>query len=949
MQEPRLYNSRIIGTFLEYLRNVRPDVDIQALLKDSHITSYEVEDEGHWLTQRQVDDFHDALMKQTGDPLIFRDAGRYMASSKSINIIRQFIFGFLTPVQAYNMLGKIASYLNRGVTFQTRKISRNKVEIIIKPLEGVAVKPYQCENFKGSFEAVAQLFTNKLPTLEHPECLHQGENCCRYLISWEAPAFLRWRPIRIYAAVFLLVALVVCGFMLSLIPFLSTAWVVAAGVFGILYYDLYLEKKAMQTIMEIQGDAANRLLDQIRISYNNALLVQEIGQVVSSMLDIDELIKLVMETLKKRLDFDRGMIMLANPERTRLIYISGYGYAPELEKILKQTEFHLDNPQSRGPFVLAFNQQKSFLISDTKELRQGISSRSLDLVQKLGVNSFICVPIACKGVSEGILAVDNYQSQRPLNQQELSLLMGIAPQIGISINNARALGRIKESEERFRTLSENSPDIIFTTDQHGLVSYINPVAADLLGYTEEDLTGRYLTDFMKQEDVIPYRSLFLAVMDGKGTLKNLEIKLQRHDGSTRLFNLSGAPNFNAANKMTGMVGILKDVTEQRKLEQQLNQASKMNAIGTLTGGIAHDFNNILQAIISYNQLLMIQKQESDADWKYLDKMKGLTKRATDLINQLLIFSSKMESTLTTVDLNEEIRRYYKLLIRTLPKTIRLRFDLADDLRPVKGDAAQLGQIIMNLSVNAKDAMPNGGELCVKTRNVVFSAPVYRENAQIEEGEYVQITMSDTGCGVDRENLEHIFEPFFTTKDQGKGTGIGLSVVYGIIRNHNGYIFCSSELGKGTTFDLYLPALDTPLSKYVPPQEGAGDLSAGHETILLVDDESSLLETGQELLSFLGYDVITAGSGEEALEVIARKKEQISLVILDLMMPGMSGEKCLPEILKIVPAMKVIVASGYTASSTAEKIEKRGAAAFIKKPYQLDELSKIIRDIFDRDV
>jgi PAS domain S-box-containing protein len=791
------------------------------------------------------------------------------------------------------------------------------------------------------------MFTNKLPQLDHPSCIHQGDPECRYILTWEEPPFLKMRRIGNYIAISSVLLFITSAFLFPLDYLITTGPLLLCLIISVYYYGQYLEKRDIYEKMEIQGDAANRLLEQIRISYNNALLVQEIGQAVSSMLDINKLIQFVMETLQKRLDFDRGMIMLANPDKTKLVYVSGYGYDTELEKVLKQTEFHLDNPQSKGPFVVAYNQQRPFLISDINDLQSNISSRSWELAEILGVNSFICVPIVYEGISEGILAVDNCQTKRPLNQREVSLLMGIAPQVGISINNAKSLGRIMESEERFRTLSENSPDIIYTTDQHGLVTYVNPVLGDILGYTEKELTGRYFTDFMKPDDVSLYEKLFPAVMEGKETIKNFEVKLRGKDGATRLFNMSGAPNFNATGKMTGMVGILKDVTEQRKLEQQLHQTSKMNAIGTLTGGIAHDFNNILQAIISYNQLLMIQKKESDLDWKYLSKMRGLTKRATDLINQLLIFGSKMESKLTSVDVNDEIRNYYKLLLRTLPKTIRLQFDLVDDLRLVKGDAAQLGQIIMNLSVNAKDAMPDGGELCIRTKNVVFAGPVYRENTQIKEGAYVQVTMSDTGYGIDKENLEHIFEPFFTTKGLGKGTGIGLSVVYGIIRNHSGYIFCTSEPGKGTSFDLYLPALDATIPEQRLGKDATGDMSTGHETILLVDDESSLLETGQELLSFLGYNVITANSGEEALEVVEKERERIALVILDLMMPGMGGEKCLPEILKIVPSMKVIVASGYTASSAAEKIEEIGAAAFIKKPYQLDDLSKIIRDIFDR--
>jgi PAS domain S-box-containing protein len=948
MDDKPLYNSRVIITFLEFLRQTKPEIDISALLKTSGISSYEVEDEGHWLTQTQVDAFHDALISQVNDPGIFREAGRYMASSKSINAIRQFIFGFLTPIQAYNMLGKIASYLNRGTTFKARKISRNKVEIITKPKDGVNEKPYQCENRMGSLEVVPMLFTNKLPNIEHPDCIHRGGEQCRYIISWQEPLFLKWNRIHNYSAIALLCIIIAGGFFLSLTSFLGLGLLNTLIFLGITYYAQYVEKKDIYAIMEMQGDAANRLLDQITMGYNNALVVQEIGQAVSRILDIDILLRYVMDALHKRLDFDRGMIMLANSDKSRLVYMSGYGYEPEIEAVLRKTDFHLDNARSKGPFVVAYRQQEPFLINDIHDLKQDISARSSELVEILGAKSFICVPIVFEGISEGILAVDNYQSGRPLNQSEVSLLMGIAPQIAISINNARALKKVMESEERFRTLSENSPDIIYTTNPSGLVSYVNPAIKDMMRYDEKEVTGHYLTEFMNQEDVASYERLFQDVVQNNETIKNFELKLMDKSGVAHLFNMSGAPNFNASGEMTGMVGILKDVTEQRKLEQHLNRTSKMEAVGTLTGGIAHDFNNILQAIISYNQILMIQKSESDRDWKYLNKINGLAKRATDLINQLLIFSRKIESRLTAVDVNAEIRNYYTLLLSTLPKTILIELDLAKDLRLVNGDSAQIGQIVMNLSVNAQDAMPDGGNLSIHTRNVEFKAPFYRENTVIRQGAYVQITVSDTGCGIDKETLEHIFEPFFTTKELGKGTGIGLSVVYGIIRNHNGYIFCVSEPGKGTSFELYLPAFDMTWLDHQVMQESEGKMLSGHETILLVDDESSLLETGQELLSYLGYHVITTNSGEKALEVIAQEKERISLVILDLMMPGMSGEKCLPEILKIVPMMKVIIASGYTANSTVDRIEEIGAAAFIKKPYQLDDLSRIIRETLDYD-
>jgi len=946
MQEPRLYNSRIIGTFLEYFRDHRPDIDIQDLLVNSRIAPYEVEDEGHWLTQRQVDDFHDAVMQQTDDPSIFREAGRYMASSRSVIAVRQFLIGFITPVHAYTMLGKIMSYLDRGVTSEARKISRNRVEIVIRPVEGVIDKPYQCENRKGSFEAVAKVFTKKLPLLEHPVCIHDGGSYCQYIIGWEEPTFMKWNRLRNYLAILFIILLVVCGFMCPPLYLAGLGSILAGIFFGMSYYTQHLEKKEIYKNIEQQGNTANRLLDQITIGYNNALLVQEIGQAVSSILDVDELLKFVMETLKKRLDFDRGMIMLANQDKTRLVYVSGYGYSPEHEMVLKGTYFHLDNPKSKGPLVTAFKQQTPMLISNIDDMRSDISSRSTDFVEALGISSFICVPIVYEGKSEGILAVDNYRSKRPHNQSEVSLLMGIAPQIAISINNAKSLHQIMESEERFRALSENSPDIIYTADNDGILTYINPASGDIMGYEKDDVIGQHFSKFIKKDALESFFEAFERIKQGKETIKNFEGKLLAKDGAVRMFDMSGAPNLNAAGEMIGVVGTLKDVTEHRNLEHQLRQASKMNALGRLTGGISHDFNNILQAISAYNELLIVKKTEDDPDRKYLINIDNLTKRASNLIKQLLIFSRNIESKLVPIDMNEEIRNYHELLASTLPKTIVTKLDLAEDLHSLNGDKAQLGQVIMNLVVNAKDAMPDGGELSIQTKNVTFAASYERDTVRINAGHYVRFMISDTGCGIDKENLDQIFEPFFTTKEAGKGTGIGLSVVYGVVKNHNGYIFCTSQPGEGTTFELYLPALDTATIEKKRETDRKPDLSKGHETILLVDDEPSLLETGRELLSFLGYHVLTAASGEDALATINREGARIGIVVMDLMVPGMGGEKCLVEILKVFPGMNVVITSGNTSVVKKEAIINAGARVLIQKPYRIEDIGETIRKILD---
>ncbi|MCX5818963.1 MAG: PAS domain S-box protein [Deltaproteobacteria bacterium] len=819
------------------------------------------------------------------------------------------------------------------------------MKITLQP--NVVEKPYQCLNRLGMFEAVAKLFTSEFAEIEHPVCLHKGGDCCLYNVSWKKTHNFVWKRIRNYSFVIGFIACILSVSILSPVYWDVFVLSFVLMVMGTTLYTEHLEKKELLATILKQGDAAGRLVEQINISYNNTLLVQEIGQATSIILDTNKLLTFIVEALEKRLDFDRGMIMLANREGTRLVYTIGFGYNPEQREYIENVEFRLDNPASRGVFVVSFRNQTPFLVNDINEIVKDFSPRSVEFAKRMGTHSFICVPIAFKGESLGILVVDNIRSKRLLRQSDMSLLMGIAPQIAISINNAMSYRKIMESERRFRSLSESAPDIIYTLDMEGVFTYVNPAWERILGHRVEDVLGKHFIDFLRKEEIPLYSSFFQETLD-KGRIVRGDVigTLQHKDGSDRFFNISGAPNLNAAGEMTGIVGTLKDVTEQRKLESQLRHASKMTALGRLTGGISHDFNNILQAISAYNQLLTMKKTEDDPDWKYLMNIDGLTKRATDLIKQLLIFSRKVESKLVPVDMNREIKNYYKLLVSTLPKTIKMRLNLEDDLHLINGDMTQLGQVIMNLAVNAKDAMPEGGELNIQTKNVELATPLEQDNVKMNAGHYVLFRISDTGCGIEKENLDQIFEPFFTTKEAGKGTGIGLSVVYGVIKNHNGYIFCTSEPGRGTTFELYLPAVDDMIIEEKMEMGKKPALSKGHETILLVDDEPSLLETGQELLSYLGYNVLTASSGENALVTINRVGGSIGIVIMDLMMPGMGGEKCLVEILKIFPSMKVMIASGNTTGVKTADILNAGAVAFIQKPYYIDDMSKKIREILD---
>jgi PAS domain S-box-containing protein len=946
MAEQGLYNSRVVYTYFEYLRKFRPEIDIDKLVSDSGIELYEIEDEGHWLTQKQVDAFHDALMAQSNDPSLFREAGRYMTYSQSLGVIRQFIQGFMSPMLAYLRIPRVAGYVNRSATFEVKKLGLNRVEIITKIHSGIEDKPYQCENRIGSFEAVAQLFTGKLPTVEHTTCVHKGGAACIYVISWDEPSWFKLRRLSNFLSIPLLAISVCCGFF-SYPPHPLFAFIVSAALLtGVSYYSQVVEKNDIYDRIHWQGDTANRFLDQITDNYNNSLLIQEVSQAVSNTLDIDRLLVVINETLRKRLNFDRGMIMLADPGRKKLVYAAGYGYISELENTLLNASFNLDNPDSRGPFVTSFLRQKPILVNDINDIKHNFSSRGKEFSEKMGATSFICVPIVYEGISEGILAVDNYKSSRPLGQSGVNMLVGIATQIAISLNNAMNHRKLKESEERFRTLSENSPDVIYTIDNRTVITYANPAVREHLSYSPEEIVGMHFSELVRKEDAGIFSDLFARIIKNHETVRHFDGKLLTRDGVERLFDISSAPNINFKGEMTGIVGILKDITEQRRLEEQLRHTSKMNAIGQLTGGIAHDFNNILQAIGSYTELLRRRIPVTEEADRYVHSIQELTRRATDLVKEMMMFSRKVESRLSPLDLNREIKNCTELLLGTFPKDISIKYDLSENLKPINGDAGQIGQVLLNLAVNAKDAMPNGGTLTIKTENLSLDHDLECGVTIIRPGRYAVLKVADTGSGMDKKTMEHIFEPFFTTKEVGKGTGIGLAVVYGVIKNHGGNISCESEFGKGTVFALYLPALEGPIQVKEHEDISIVEKAGQGETILLVDDEEALLETGEELLSLSGYEVLTASSGEAALDVLEREAHRINLVIMDMMMPGMGGMECLHQVVETFPKLKVIMASGFIEGDRIRGIIDSGATAFIQKPYLIDELKKTIRSALD---
>ena len=510
--------------------------------------------------------------------------------------------------------------------------------------------------------------------------------------------------------------------------------------------------------------------------------------------------------------------------------------------------------------------------------------------------------------------------------------------------------RLKESEESYRLLVETMNDGLIIEDLKGLITYVNHKFMKMIGYKEDELLGRGVSDFLDSSNFNIYSRYKEECL--KGDISPFELTWNKKGGTPLPTIVSPQSIFGSNGKLKGCFAIITDITERkdaeeekRNMEQHLQQAQKMESIGTLAGGISHDFNNSLQAILGYTQILLMDKTEDNPDYSKLASIEKAAKRASELTQQLLAFSRKVESKMRPVDLNKEVRDVKNLLERTIPKMIVIDLELEKNLQIVNADPSQIEQIMMNLAVNARDAIGEEGNIIIRTENTVLSDNDCKNLPGLVPGGYVVLSITDNGKGMTPEESERIFEPFYTTKEQGKGTGLGLSMVYGLVTKHNGHVVCSSKPGAGTTFKIYLPVIKQAVAETSENKEKEFP-KGGNETILIVDDESFVRELGEQILTKFGYKVIAASDAETAIEIYFQSKDKISLVILDLIMPGMGGKKCLHEILKRDPEAKVVIASGFSPDGDAKSAVDSGAKGFISKPYNVRNMLKEIRGVLD---
>ena len=569
-------------------------------------------------------------------------------------------------------------------------------------------------------------------------------------------------------------------------------------------------------------------------------------------------------------------------------------------------------------------------------------------VELIGAPSvdWLGVPLKVSGNTFGVLVLQSYTDNVRFREKELGILTFVSHQVASAIEHKRNEEALRRSEARYRSLVQSAVYGIYRSSLDGKFLDGNPALVSMLGYTstEELLALDPKQDVFVEADE---HTRLMQEFQRSAELDHFEVRWKRKEGGNITVRLSGRV-VNTAEEPDQVVELIaEDITERRVLEDQFRQSQKMEAVGRLAGGVAHDFNNLLMVISGYTEVLLEQIERRHGLYPKIQAIQQAADRATTLTRQLLAFSRKQLLELKVVDVNAIVADMERLLTPLIGENIELTTRLAPNLGRTRADAGQIEQVIMNLVVNAKDAMPSGGKITIQTGNVSLDDDWRREYSYIQPGPYVMLSVSDNGQGMDKETQSRIFEPFFTTKEKSKGTGLGLSTVYGIIKQSGGYIFVQSEPSRGTTFRIYLPQVEdqaVPVGHATSSPRAAG----GSETVLLVEDEESVRQLVRETLEAKGYKVLEADQGEAALQAAQAHSGPIHLLVTDVVMPGMSGRDLALKLSESHPQTKVLYLSGYTEDAIVHQGVLDSDTAFLQKPFTLQMLSRKVREVLQTD-
>ncbi len=702
---------------------------------------------------------------------------------------------------------------------------------------------------------------------------------------------------------------------------------------------------------ELKNEVAERKRTEEALTrrVNELSALTRIGIIVNQSYDVKDIFKQAMGEVLKIFHINAGGIMLRNEQTGELELTASHGLDEESIKNISRIKLE-DRPSRK-----ALQTGQPVVLEKLENLPQKLQA----FLRQKGIRSELAIPLIGQKLAIPLIGqktiigtmVLGADSPKYFDPAGIELFMSIGHQIAIAAEKARLYQTIEKNEKRYQALVERNADGIIIQDKTGKVTYTSPAIYDITGYTPDEFTGHNIIELIHPDDRSRYLKILAQLVKNPSQVTKIEVRTRHKEGSIHWCEAT-AKNLLDDPAINGIIVNIRDITERKRteakheiLEAQFRQAQKMEAIGRLAGGVAHDFNNMLSIINGYAELILMDLSPDDPLYNDLQEILLAGQRAARLTKQLLAFSRQQPAKPVAINLNSIISESQKMLKRLIGEDIDFQFKPGHDLWLTLMDPSQFDQILFNLAVNARDAMPDTGTITIETANKTADESYCKDYPGLKAGEYVLLTFSDTGTGIGKEVQEKIFEPFFTTKAEGYGTGLGLSTVYGIVKQNNGYIAVNSEPGQGTTFTIYFPRYTGSMEKseVIPEKFSRGS----KETILIVEDEKEVLKLCQYSLVPRGYNVLTASQPKEALSICEKHPGPIDLLVTDVIMPTMNGKELSERIAQLRPAIKILFMSGYTADVITRRDLLEKNVNYIQKPFDLVDFVNKVRAVLNQ--